>query len=62
MMMKILIIIYMSENKKMARFISPGKVKELMIKVIRKEMSYDEMAASLENQIMKNTKYSGLFK
>ncbi len=52
----------MSENKKMARFISPGKVKELMIKVIRKEMSYDEMAASLENQIMKNTKHSGLFK
>ena len=31
----------MSENKKIARFISPGKVKELMIKVIRKEMSYD---------------------
>jgi hypothetical protein len=51
----------MSENKKMARFISPVKVKELMIKVIRKEMSYDEMAASLENQIMKNTKHSGLF-
>ena len=33
-----------------------------MIKVIRKEMSYDEMAAYLENQIMKNTKHSGLFK
>lgn len=62
MMMKILIIIYMSKDKKMARFISPGKVKELIVKVMRKEISYDEMAASLENQIMKNTKHSGLFK
>jgi len=62
MMMKILIIIYTFNFHKERRFISPGKVKELMIKVIRKEMSYDEMAASLENQIMKNTKHSGLFK
>ena len=37
----------------MPNFITSGKVKELIIKVMRKEMTYDEMASFLENQIIK---------
>ena len=46
----------------MPNFITSGKVKELIIKVIRKEMTYDEMASLLENQIIKKSKNNDFFK
>ena len=46
----------------MPNFITSGKVKELIIKVIRKEMTYDEMASFLENQIIKKSKNNDFFK
>jgi hypothetical protein len=46
----------------MPNFITSGKVKELIIKVMRKEMTYDEMASLLENQIIKKSKNNDFFK
>ena len=46
----------------MPNFITSGKVKELIIKVMRKEMTYDEMASLLENQILKKSKNNDFFK
>ena len=46
----------------MPNFITSGKVKELIIKVVRKEMTYDEMASLLENQIIKKSKNNDFFK
>lgn len=46
----------------MPNFIKSGKVKELIIKVMRKEMTYDEMASLLENQIIKKSKNNDFFK
>lgn len=38
----------------MARYLSAGILKELLIRVARKEMTYEEMSSKVQNEVIKN--------
>ena len=38
----------------MARYLSAGTLKELLIRVARKEMTYEEMSSKVQNEVIKN--------
>ena len=38
----------------MARYLSTGTLKELLIRVARKEMTYEEMSSKVQNEVIKN--------
>ena len=40
----------------MARYLSTGILKELLIRVARKEMTYEEMSSKVQNEVIKNLK------
>lgn len=40
----------------MARYLSAGILKELLIRVARKEMTYEEMSSKVQNEVIKNLK------
>ena len=40
----------------MARYLSAGTLKELLIRVARKEMTYEEMSSKVQNEVIKNLK------
>ena len=42
----------------MARYLSAGILKELLIRVARKEMTYEEMSSKVQNEVIKNLKES----